>query len=60
METKNEKRGKEDVESGRGGEGNWRLTVSYSCLPPRATQKKFSGSEPSCTTTLEKLDCVWT
>ena len=33
------------------------LTVSYSAFPPRATQKKFSGSEPSWITTLEYVGC---
>ena len=36
------------------------LTVSYSAFPPRATQKKFSGSEPSWITTLEYVGCEGT
>ena len=36
------------------------LTVSYSAFPPRATQKKFSGSEPSWITTLAYVGCEGT
>jgi len=38
-------------------EGGGRFTFSYSAFPPRATQKKFSGSEPSWITTFEYVDC---